>query len=232
MKGSVAVRLGLAIAGVLLIGAAAGAQAPMDGGAGIGLWGHRPPFERAFGAQGDHGRWWNNPKVVERLKLTDEQRKSMDDTLLEHRETLIDLRASLEKAELGLEPLMKDDQPNEARILAADRQGGAGAGGTRKGECAVPAGDSQQADAGAVEAVAGRTRSPWARRPRRLGTRWPGPRRAGPGRMEDGAVRDRAGSTVIGCLHLRRLRKAQLRRRQDRQSMVDESGIDGCAGDA
>ena len=117
MKGSVAVRLGLAIAGVLLIGAGAGAQAPMDGGAGMGM-GHRPPMERAFGAQGDHGRWWNNPKVVERLKLTDEQRKSMDDTLLAHRETLIDLRASLEKAELGLEPLMKDDQPNEARILA------------------------------------------------------------------------------------------------------------------
>jgi Spy/CpxP family protein refolding chaperone len=75
-------------------------------------------MERAFGAQGDHGRWWNNPKVVERLKLTDEQRKSMDATLLEHKEKLIDLRAGLQKAELEMEPLIKDDQPNEGKILA------------------------------------------------------------------------------------------------------------------
>jgi Spy/CpxP family protein refolding chaperone len=75
-------------------------------------------MERAFGPEGGHGRWWNNPKMVERLKLTDEQRKAFDGILLEHREKLIDLRASVEKAELGMEPLMGDDQPNEAKILA------------------------------------------------------------------------------------------------------------------
>jgi hypothetical protein len=42
----------------------------------------------------------------------------MDDTLQQHRETLVDLRGSLEKAELELEPLMKEDQPNESAILA------------------------------------------------------------------------------------------------------------------
>ena len=117
MKGSIVVRLGLAIASVLMAGSAL-AQGPMGGGGGVGMNGHRPPMERAFGAQGDHGRWWNNPKVVERLKLTDEQRKSMDATLLEHREKLIDLRAGLQKAELEMEPLIKDDQPNEGKILA------------------------------------------------------------------------------------------------------------------
>jgi Spy/CpxP family protein refolding chaperone len=75
-------------------------------------------MERAFGSQGNHGRWWNNPRVVEQLKLTDEQRKAFDSILLEHREKLIDLRASLQKAELELEPLMRNDQPNEAGILA------------------------------------------------------------------------------------------------------------------
>jgi Spy/CpxP family protein refolding chaperone len=117
MKGSMAVRFGLAIASVLIAGSAL-AQGPMGGGGGMGMDGHRPPMERAFGAQGDHGRWWNNPKVIEQLKLSDEQRKSMDATLLEHREKLIDLHATLQKAELELEPLMKDDQPNEARIVA------------------------------------------------------------------------------------------------------------------
>jgi Spy/CpxP family protein refolding chaperone len=56
--------------------------------------------------------------MVERLKLTDVQRKSMDEILLQHREKLVDLRGSLEKAELTMEPLMRDDQPNEAKILA------------------------------------------------------------------------------------------------------------------
>jgi len=123
MKGSMAVRLGLAIASVLMAGSAL-AQGPMGGGAGMGGGGgmgmgeHRPPMERAFGPRGDQGRWWNNPRMVAELKLTGEQRKAMDDILLTHREKLIDLRGSLQKAELELEPLIKDDQPNEARILA------------------------------------------------------------------------------------------------------------------
>jgi Spy/CpxP family protein refolding chaperone len=75
-------------------------------------------MERSFGAQGEHGRWWNNPKVVDKLKLTDTQRKAMDDTMQQHRETLVDLRGTLEKAELELEPMMKEDQPNESQILA------------------------------------------------------------------------------------------------------------------
>jgi len=121
MKASFAMRLGMAFAGVLLAGAAAGAQAPgggpgMGGGGGFGA--HRPPMERAFGRQGDAGKWWNNPRIVEKLKLTDDQRKTMDGILLEHREKLIDLRATVQKAELELEPLMKDDQPNEAKILS------------------------------------------------------------------------------------------------------------------
>ena len=116
MKAGMAVRLGVAIASVAMAGSAL-AQGPMGGGAGMGM-GHRPPMERAFGAQGDHGRWWNNPRVVEQLKLTDDQRKAMDGILLEHREKLIDLRASLQKAELELEPLVKDDQPNEGKILS------------------------------------------------------------------------------------------------------------------
>ena len=112
-------KLGIAIAGVLFAGAV-WAQDPGSGGQGPGpgFGDHRPPMERSFGAQGEHGRWWNNPQVAERLKLTDAQRKAMDDTLQQHRETLVDLRGTLEKAELELEPLMKEDQPNESQILA------------------------------------------------------------------------------------------------------------------
>jgi Spy/CpxP family protein refolding chaperone len=56
--------------------------------------------------------------MVERLKLTDAQRKSMDDIMMAHRAKLIDLRANLEKAELAMEPLMSADEPNDAATIA------------------------------------------------------------------------------------------------------------------
>ena len=58
--------------------------------------------------------------MVERLKLTDEQRKAMDDIMMAHRAKLIDLRANLEKAELAMEPLMSADEPNDAAIDCPD----------------------------------------------------------------------------------------------------------------
>jgi Spy/CpxP family protein refolding chaperone len=73
-------------------------------------------MERALGMNG--GRWWNNPDMIEKLKLTDDQRKAMDQILLDHRKDLIDKRGAVEKAELDLEPLMQDDQPTEGKVLA------------------------------------------------------------------------------------------------------------------
>ena len=70
---------------------------------------HRPPMEEALGLRGPQGRWWNDPALVEKLKLTDDQRKAMDEILLNHREKLIDMRGAVEKAELEMEPLMRDD---------------------------------------------------------------------------------------------------------------------------
>ena len=87
-------------------------------GAGPGFGDHQASHVSGRSARRRRRRWWNNPKVVERLKLTDDQRKAMDGIMLEHREKLIDLRANLEKAELEMEPLMSADQPNERQILA------------------------------------------------------------------------------------------------------------------
>ncbi len=66
----------------------------------------------------DTGQWWNNPNVIEKLKLTDDQRKAMDSIFQEHREKLVDLRGNVEKAEIAMEPLVKADQPNESAVLA------------------------------------------------------------------------------------------------------------------
>lgn len=123
MKLASRLRLGLTM-GALLTAGAAMAQGPMGGpgmggpGGGRGMDGNRPPIERAFGGHGIEGRWWNNPRVIERLKLTDDQRKAFDQILLDHREKLIDLHANVEKAELAMEPLVQAEQPNESAILA------------------------------------------------------------------------------------------------------------------
>ena len=68
--------------------------------------------------RGDHGRWWNNPKIAEKLNLTEDQRKSMDVIFQQHREQLVDLRATVEKAEIEMDPLVKADQPNESAVMA------------------------------------------------------------------------------------------------------------------
>lgn len=100
------------------LGAVSVAMVQGQGGFGRGFGDHRPPMEQALGPRGDHGHWWNNPAMIEKLKLTDEQRKSMDAILLDHREKLIDLHATLQKAELSMDPLISADQPNEQEILA------------------------------------------------------------------------------------------------------------------
>lgn len=108
-------------AAIVATAAAAGAQGFGGGGpdGGPGPMMNRPPMQRTFGHMGFEGRgWWNNPRIIERLKLTDDQRKGMDSILLQHREKLVDLRANLEKAELAMQPLMDADTPNDAAIIA------------------------------------------------------------------------------------------------------------------
>jgi periplasmic protein CpxP/Spy len=117
MKIRLAVRMGMALA-VTFAAAIASAQGPGGGPGGPGFGNHRPPMERAMRWHNEFGRWWNNPKMVEKLKLTDDQRKSMDSIFQNHREKLIDLRANLEKAEVAMEPLVKADQPNESAVMS------------------------------------------------------------------------------------------------------------------
>lgn len=118
MKDRLAVGLGMVFA-VIFAAATVGAQDTGAGPGGPGFGEHRPPMERAMRPHGEFGgRWWNNPKVVEKLKLTDDQRKAMDDIFQQHREKLVDLRGAVEKAELQMEPLVRADQPNESAVLA------------------------------------------------------------------------------------------------------------------
>jgi periplasmic protein CpxP/Spy len=119
MKGNLVLRLVLSLVAFPLAAGLAFAQGPGNGpGIAPGFGDHRPPMERAFRFEGTHGQFWNNPKLVEQLQLTEGQRKDMDAILLSHRSQLIDLHAAEQKAELEMQPLMGADQPNETAILA------------------------------------------------------------------------------------------------------------------
>ena len=74
-------------------------------------------MERSFRA-GGHGRWWDKPEVAQQVGITDDQKKKMDDIFQQHKLQLIDLKATLEKQETVLQPLIEADQPDETKILA------------------------------------------------------------------------------------------------------------------
>jgi len=56
--------------------------------------------------------------MVQKLGLTADQQKKMDEIFQESRLKLIDLNATLQKEEVILEPLIAADQPDEGKILA------------------------------------------------------------------------------------------------------------------
>jgi periplasmic protein CpxP/Spy len=78
---------------------------------------HRPPMERAF-RMGPRGRWWDNTDIAQKLGLSTDQQKKMDDIFQQSRLKLIDQHAAVEKEETILEPLLAAEQPDEAHILA------------------------------------------------------------------------------------------------------------------
>ena len=91
-----------------------------------GAWeGHAPPppFQHNHGPMDRTlhlrmGRWWSDPALAQKIGLTEEQQKKMDDLFQQNRLRLIDLSAALQKQEAILEPLLAADRPDETRILS------------------------------------------------------------------------------------------------------------------
>jgi Spy/CpxP family protein refolding chaperone len=79
---------------------------PMGPGHDMGMGPHHGPF----------GTWWKNSEVVKELQLTDAQVKQIEQTFLDYRLKLIDLRADVERQETKLQPLLEADQPNEHEV--------------------------------------------------------------------------------------------------------------------
>ena len=78
-----------------------------------GMGGMRPGFRI-----GPPGIWWHNPDLIQKLTLTPDQQKKMDDIFQASRLRLVDLKANLEKQNLTLEPMLSANPPDTTKTLA------------------------------------------------------------------------------------------------------------------
>jgi Spy/CpxP family protein refolding chaperone len=67
---------------------------------------------------GPMGMWWKNPDIAQKISLTADQQKRMDDIFQQNRLQLIDLKANLEKQEVMLEPMLDANPPDTNKVLA------------------------------------------------------------------------------------------------------------------
>jgi Spy/CpxP family protein refolding chaperone len=111
---------------VLLLSAAAFAQGPpspgMMPGPGAGkdmiFISRGPGPEHGPMGMGPMGRWWKNSDIVKKVGVSDEQVQKIEQIFQDHRLKLIDVRASLEKEEVRLQPMIEADSPNDKQIMA------------------------------------------------------------------------------------------------------------------
>lgn len=67
---------------------------------------------------GPPGRWWNDTNIAQRVGLSPEQVKKMDDIFTANRLKLIDRMAAVQKEETIMEPLVAADPPDENKVLS------------------------------------------------------------------------------------------------------------------
>ncbi len=63
------------------------------------------------------GKWWQMPQVSEKLNLSPEQKKTLDELFTNNRSKLSDLRSDLKKGRSELESAMAKDPLDEAAVM-------------------------------------------------------------------------------------------------------------------
>lgn len=65
------------------------------------------------------GKWWENPKLAERINLTAEQQDAIRSMVYQHAQRMIDLTADVKHKGLALADLVDRDQINASEVRAA-----------------------------------------------------------------------------------------------------------------
>jgi Spy/CpxP family protein refolding chaperone len=81
-----------------------------EGGEGRG--GMRPGFRIL-----PPGMWWKNPDLIQKLTLTADQQKRMDDIFQQSRIQLVHIKAGLEEQQILLEPMLNANPLDSAKTL-------------------------------------------------------------------------------------------------------------------
>ncbi|OEU52119.1 MAG: hypothetical protein BA872_06355 [Desulfobacterales bacterium C00003060] len=63
------------------------------------------------------GKWWLMPRVSERLDLTNEEKRDLDDLFVNSRRKLIDLKGALERERFELENLIEKETLDETAVM-------------------------------------------------------------------------------------------------------------------
>ena len=63
-----------------------------------------------------HGKWWNNSAVTDELRLTDSERKMLDEKYTESRRKMIDLKSEVEKERLELDIVLDKQDASRGQI--------------------------------------------------------------------------------------------------------------------
>jgi Spy/CpxP family protein refolding chaperone len=64
-----------------------------------------------------HGKWWNNSEVADELKLTDSERKILEEKYTDGRRKMIDLKSEVEKERLELDIVLENPDASKSQIV-------------------------------------------------------------------------------------------------------------------
>ena len=65
-----------------------------------------------------HGKFWKKEKVREKLQMSDDEVRYLEQIFARHQGALTDLDAEVNKAKARLDALLGDDRADDARVLA------------------------------------------------------------------------------------------------------------------
>jgi Spy/CpxP family protein refolding chaperone len=80
-------------------------------------WFHEAAVVSAREAPFGPGRWWRLPQVSQKLELTEEHKRRLDELFVQNRRKLIDLRSGFERDRLDLDAMIDKDPIDEKAIL-------------------------------------------------------------------------------------------------------------------
>src|SRR5438093_12071468 len=65
-----------------------------------------------------HGKFWKKEKVREKLRMSDDEVRHLEQIFARHQHALIDLEAGVKEEKARLDALLADDRADDARVLA------------------------------------------------------------------------------------------------------------------